>query len=388
MSTTGAAKHVNASQETEADRRAMLLTYKSELIGELAQAMANEFNNIMMAVTGYAELELKKASTKEKRSLEQVLNCATRATSLIQKLLDFSRSRVPSPQPLELDACLSDLSELIKELLREHADLTLQLGSRSEIIRADRVQLEQTLVALVLIARNAMAGKGMVTISTSVIDLDRPFIGTETAEPGKYLVWSVESHGTSDQCASNSTDGNQNNSGNLSLATVREIVKGCQGLAGFSIQPDACGLKLYFPVATAAAQTEQGLALPRQPAIARTILIVEDDDAVRIPAAEFLMMEGFKVLQARTGSEALNLVQQSRSPLDILVTDILMPKMNGHEVAAALLEQHPKLKVLYISGDPTRSALAGSGGMSTNETLRKPFRLNVLRDKMHDLLGE
>lgn len=122
--------------------------------------------------------------------------------------------------------------------------------------------------------------------------------------------------------------------------------------------------------------------------MARTILVVEDDDAVRLPAAEFLKMEGFKVLQARTGSEALNLVQQSRSSLDILIADIFMPKMSGHEVAAKLLEQHPDLKILYMSGDPSRSGSTGTLNLPQNATLRKPFRLNVLRDKIHDLLGE
>jgi CheY-like chemotaxis protein len=117
------------------------------------------------------------------------------------------------------------------------------------------------------------------------------------------------------------------------------------------------------------------------------VLIVEDDDAVRVPAVEFLMMEGFKVLQAKTGAEALNVVQQSRSSLDILIADIFMPKMNGYQVAAKLLEQHPDLKILYISGDPGRSSL-GMGESPQPATLRKPFRLNVLRDKIHDLLGE
>ena len=118
------------------------------------------------------------------------------------------------------------------------------------------------------------------------------------------------------------------------------------------------------------------------------VLVVEDDEAVRIPASEFLMMEGFKVLQARTGSEALRLVEQIRSPLDLLITDIFMPKMDGHEVAAKLLEQHPKLKVLYMSGDPGRSGSASTGKIPQSAILRKPFRLDKLRDKIHDLMGE
>jgi CheY-like chemotaxis protein len=388
MATTAATKQASTGQESLADRRALVFAHKSELIAELAQAMANQFNNIMMAVTGFAELELKKASIKEKRSLEQVLDHATHATFLIQKLLDFSSARVSSPQVLELDVTVTDASEIVRELLGEQVSLILSLNAKSESIRADRVELEQTLFALAVVARDAMSGNGKLTISTSVIDLKQSFIGTETAEPGKYLILGVESQGAAGASDGNTTSRDQNNRGELSLAAVREVVKDCHSLAGFSIEPGICSLKLYFPAARREAVTREGPTLPRTPAVARTILIVEDDDAVRVPAAEFLMMEGFKVLQARTGSEALNVVQQSRSALDMLVTDILMPRMNGHEVAATLLDQHPDLKVLYISGDPARSPLASSGDISRYETLQKPFRLNVLRDKIHDLLGE
>jgi two-component system, cell cycle sensor histidine kinase and response regulator CckA len=350
--------------------------------------MANQFNNIMMAVTGYAELELKKANRTEKRSLEQMLNHATHATFLIQKLLDFSHARVPSPQYLELDSTLNEISELVRELIGEHVELTLALGAQSERIHVDRVELEQTLFALIVVARDAMSRNGKLTVSTSVVDLERAFIGAQAANPGKYAILSVESHRTAHKDTAHTPNRDNSRANELSLAAVREIVKDCHGLAGFSVESGACSLKLYFPVATREATAEEERTLPRNPAVARTILIVEDDDAVRIPAAEFLMMEGFKVLQARTGSEALSVVQQSRSSLDMLVTDMLMPKMNGHEVAASLVEQHPDLKVLYISGDPARGALAGSGEVPQNATLRKPFRLNVLRDKIHDLLGE
>jgi two-component system, cell cycle sensor histidine kinase and response regulator CckA len=387
MATT-ATKQSETDRESQLDRRALLVKHKSELIGELAQAMANQFNNIMMALTGYAELELKKASLKEKRSLEQVLNHATHATFLIQKLLDLSRVRVPSPQYLELDLALNEISELIKELIGERAELTLALNAESERIYVDRAELEKTLFAMIVVARDAMSGNGKLTISTSVINLERSFIGSQAASPGKYAILSVESDRGVYEDTVVTPNGESNHANDLSLAAVREIVKDCHGLAGFSVESGACSLKLYFPVATYETIAEEKRMQPRNPAVARTILIVEDDDAVRVPAAEFLMMDGFKVLQARTGNEALSVVQQSRSSLDMLVTDMLMPKMNGHEVAASLLEQHPDLKILYISGDPARGALAGGNEIPKNATLRKPFRLNVLRDKIHDLLGE
>ena len=378
-------EHANHRSPGELDD--LLVTHKSALVAELAQATANHFNNIMMAVTGYAELELKKADGKGKRSLEQLLNHATHATFLIQKLLDFSRARVPTLQSLELDVALAEVKELLQELTREHAELTVRLGAESEVIVADRVRVEQTLFALVVLARDAMADGGKLTVSTSTADLNKSFIGTDAAEPGKYVVLAVENQGTNASSADGPSLGQSQRVG-LSLAVVRGIVKDCQGLVRFSSQPGASSFRLFFPASARAAVTEERRSLPRNPAVARTILVVEDDDAVRVPASEFLMMEGFKVLQARTGKEALNVVQQSRSPLDVLVADIFMPKMNGQEVAAALLEQHPDLKVLYISGDPTRTAQPGATALPPISVLRKPFRLNTLRDKIHDLLGE
>jgi two-component system, cell cycle sensor histidine kinase and response regulator CckA len=387
MATTFSNKPGSQGHESS-DTRTLLLTQKTELIGELAQAMANQFNNIMMAVTSYAELELKKAKRTERHGLEQVITHANRATSLIQKLLSFSRKHTSSPQPLELDAVIADSSSLLNELLGEHAEVVLTLDSSSEIIQADRVDMEQTLFALVLIARNAMEDSCQMTISTSTVEINQEFIGTDSAEPGKYVVLAVETSASVNAKRGDSGNLDQSQRVNLSLAAVRGIVRDCHGLARFSSEPGASSsFKVYFPASVKKVADDKNRTLPRNPAVARTILIVEDDDSVRVPASEFLMMEGFKVLQARTGTEALNVVKQSRSSLDILVTDIFMPKMNGHEVASALLEEHPDLKVLYISGDPGRTFPAGSK-VSAQMALRKPFRLNTLRDKIHDLLGE
>jgi two-component system cell cycle sensor histidine kinase/response regulator CckA len=377
------------SSESHGQLRSLLQAHKIELIDELAQAMANQFNNIMMAVTGYAELELRKTTTN-RRELEQVITHATRATSLIQKFLDSSRRHSSMPQPLELDNLVSEIGDLMKDLLGEQADLRLRLDANSVNIHADRINVEQTLLALVLIARNSMASGGQLRISTALTDLDREFIGEQdTAEPGQYVVLSIENDTPAVRTDSAAhVDLDQSQRVSLSLAAVRGILKECHGLARFSSDPSArSSFQLYFPVWRQEAFEAQSASLPRIPAIARTVLIVEDDDAVRVPAVEFLMMEGFKVLQAKTGAEALNVVQQSRSSLDILIADIFMPKMNGYQVAAKLLEQHPDLKILYISGDPGRSSL-GMGESPQPATLRKPFRLNVLRDKIHDLLGE
>src|ERR1700722_7505079 len=186
MAPTLSSNTVPATHAPHADLRTLLLVQKTELVGELAEAMANQFNNIMMAVTSYAELELKKATNKEKRSLEHVLNRATQATVLIQKLLDFSRTRQRSAEQLGLDQMFSDIQDLLKELLGNESDLTFHLGAGSEVIHADRVEVEQTLFALIIIARNSKRSGGKLMVSTSVVDLDSTFIGTDDAEPGKY----------------------------------------------------------------------------------------------------------------------------------------------------------------------------------------------------------
>jgi CheY-like chemotaxis protein len=372
--------------QPQAELRTLLLTQKSELIAEIAQAMANQFNNLMMAVTSSAELELKKASAKDRHGLEQILTHATRATSLMQKLLSFSRKHASAPQCFDLNSAISEVSSLLKELVGEQTELILKLDADAEIC-ADRIDVEQALFALVVIARNAMNGNGKLTISTSTKDLNQEFIGSsDDAAPGKYLALSLEHAGAK---SGSSPHRDPADNVTLSLSAVRGVVRSCHGLVRYSSQPEiGSSFQMFFPASTIRTAEDESQALPRVPATSRTILVVEDDDAVRLPAAEFLMMEGFKVLQARTGVEALNVVQQSRSALDILITDMAMPKMNGREVAAALLGQNPNLKVLYISGDPGRQADAEAANSPTHAVLRKPFRLNVLRDRIHDLMGE
>jgi len=388
-SSSGAKMGRSRDQVKKKSSSSLLLSQRTELIGELSQAMANHFNNIMMAVTGYAELELKKPTVQDKRALEQVLANANQATLLIQTLLDLGRERAISPQPIELNAVISDLSGLLKDLLGDRVDLSLALNAKPSTINADRIDIQQCLFALLIVARNEMRGSGRLTIETSLVEINRAFIASDRCEAGEYLLLSIESEPmkTGDEPGFHKKLDTAI-SPNLSLDGVRAVVSECHGLSRLSSEPGGnSAFKLYFPATEREALGAPELTLPRQPAVARTILVVEDDDAVRVPAAEFLKMEGFKVLQARNGSEALNVVQQSRSALDILIADLFMPKMNGPEVAAKLLEQYPDLKVIYMSGDPGRSGAAG-GKMAPDMALRKPFRLNVLRDRIHDLLGE
>ena len=174
------------------------------------------------------------------------------------------------------------------------------------------------------------------------------------------------------------------------MAAASGIAKEARGLVRVSSEPESgTSFKIYFPALEQdAPQAKAGSESLKILPIARTVLVVEDDDSVRIPTTEFLKMEGFKVLQARTGSEALHVVERNRSPLDLLITDIVMPGMTGPEVAEKLIEMHPDLKVLYMSGDVDKAASWNASAKSGHAALQKPFRLNMLNDKIHDLLGQ
>jgi CheY-like chemotaxis protein len=175
----------------------------------------------------------------------------------------------------------------------------------------------------------------------------------------------------------------------LSLAVVRGIVKTAGGRVRFSSEPGrGNSFSIFFPTPKAEGQEEPKPRSLRSVPVARTILVVEDDDAVRLPTSEFLKMEGFKVLQARTGEEAVHVVQQNRACIDVLITDIVMPKMTGRQVAERLLGLHPDLKVLYMSGETDEEHPARASHSHENTLLRKPFRLETLKDRIHELLGE
>lgn len=375
----------SASSPDSSDLRTLLLAQKTELIGELAGAMANQFNNIMMAITSYAELELKKAPPKERRSLEQVLNNAARATFLIQKLLAFSRKQVLSPQPLELNTVITEISDLMRQMVGERIEVVLSLDPHVQRIKTDSVELEQLVLSLALNARDAMTTGGKLTVSTELVELNQEFIGTnENVFPGKYTMLSVCNTATDHATRS----GNQDLRINSALATVRRIAEEAHGLVRISSDPaKGTSFKIYFPAVGKETPESLERVSPKDAPAARTILVVEDDDAVRVPAAEFLMMEGFKVLQARTGAESIRVAQQNRSPLDLLITDIVMPGMSGREVAEQLIETHPGLKVLYMSGDAHEAGGSREAEEWQNPILQKPFRLSKLKDKIHEILG-
>jgi len=387
-------KPAGGNPELRTDLRTLLLAQKTELLGELTRATANQFNNIMMAISGYAELEMKKAPPAQRRSLEQVLSHAARATALVQKLLAISGKHAPSPQAVDLNSVLTGISGLLEQLAGERVSVVYELDPAVPVVNADPAEIEQAVLSLVINARDAIYEDGRLTVGTELVDLSPESVGMGKIErPGEYVMLSVDDSGANrptenpDLESSNGLD--QDARINLSLAAVRGIVQNAGGWVHFSSEPGrGSSFKIFFPSLKQGTSSQRERSSPRNVPVARTILVVEDDDAVRVPASEFLKMEGFKVLQARTGAEAIHVAQQNRSGLDVLITDIVMPKMTGHEVAEKLLELHPDLKILYMSGDADSTRSRHASVATSDTVLRKPFRLGTLKDKIHELLGE
>src|SRR6266576_4078173 len=374
--------------------RAVSLAQKTELVGQLAGAIAHQFNNVMMAVTSYAELELKKAPTAQKRSLEQVLSNAGRATALVQNLLIFTCKHATSPQTLSLNDTINGIDSILQQLIGEQIDVALNLDENVPLVHVDPVELQQMILSLCISARNTMGGHGRLTISTESTELDDSFISkNEDVCGGNYVVLSIADTGfgagASPHHSKSAGNHDQNLEAHLAFMAVRGMVKDAEGLIrGFGSTKNGNRVKIYFPAQQVEAPVRAAKAGSTKavPAIS-TILVVEDDDAVRVPAAEFLMMEGFKVLQAKTGREALQIVGRQRATVDLLITDVMMPEMGGSEVAGKLLEMYPDLRVLYMSGDADKVSSQFTKHGSLQAVLQKPFRLNKLNDKIHDLLG-
>ncbi len=375
------------SQELQADPGTQSLAQKTQLISELAAAVDNQFNNVMMAVTSYAELELKKAPPAAQRNLEQLLGNVRRAATVIQKLLAVSRSRTSSPQPIALNDEISGLKDLLDQLVGQNVEVVLDLQDGLGKIKVDTVELEELLLTLAIHARNAMSGGGKLLITTKYGDIEDAS-DSENADHGERVMLSVSNFGTATAKAGPNLDGSTRDLRiSSTLAAISRIVKAADGIVRVSREPDdgttfAINFQALESTAVPAEEDATGKNLPGS----RTILVVEDDDAVRVPASEFLKMEGFKVLQAKSGHEAISIAQQMRSPIDLLVTDVVMPAMTGREVAKELAETYPSLKVLFMSGDA--SAATYGGQRSQEHILQKPFRLDRLNQEIRSLLGE
>jgi len=356
----GTAEDITAQRQLEEQYRQ---AQKMEAIGQLAGGVAHDFNNLLTAISGYADL-LREEWPEDhagREDLQEIVNAADRAATLTRQLLAFSRRQVILPQLLDLNDSVTSLAKMLQRILGEDVHMRLDLHSRPLMTRADPGMVDQLLMNLVVNARDAMPGGGQLTIETAETEVAEP-AGRAAGEaaPGRYVVLRVTDTGTGiapehlphilEPFFTTKAPGKGTG---LGLATVYGIVQQHGGSLRVDSQPgQGATFEILLPAAGAAEAAPRRDTPRSHPVMgAETVLVVEDDAAVRGLMMALLTRHGYRALEAATGGEALALWEKQSDPVHLLMTDIIMPGgMDGRELARQLRERCPDLKVLFTSG--------------------------------------
>jgi PAS domain S-box-containing protein len=371
---------------------------KLEAIGQLAGGVAHDFNNLLTAINGYSALARRRIGEDHPISsyLEEISKAGDRASNLTRQLLAFGRKQLLQPLALNLNDVVDDMIKLLKRLIGEDVQLVTKPGADLKQIKADPGQLEQVLVNLVVNARDAMPRGGTVTIETANTTLDGAYASSHVGvTPGQYVMLAISDTGVGIDHDTQSrifepffTTKEVGKGTGLGLSTVYGIVKQSGGNVWvYSELGKGTTFKVYLPQIEEEVDARE--ELPAQVIMKRgseTVLLVEDEDMVRKLAGELLEESGYRVLSAGGGEEAISLATRHKARIDLLITDVVMPKISGKEVAEQLKTIHPETKVLFMSGY-TDEAIVHHGIVdSTIAFIQKPFSEHALAHKVREVL--
>ncbi|HEY5074027.1 MAG TPA: PAS domain S-box protein, partial [Pyrinomonadaceae bacterium] len=371
---------------------------KMEAIGQLAGGVAHDFNNLLTAINGYSGLALQKMDDNHplRGYLEEIKKAGDRAASLTRQLLAFGRKQILQPLPISLNDVVTDMNKMLRRLIGEDIVLIAKLDPGLKKIKADPGQIEQVLVNLIVNARDAMPQGGKLTIETLGVDLDQEYAGRHVGVvPGRYVMLAVSDTGTGMSEDTRArifdpffTTKEKGKGTGLGLSTVYGIVKQSGGnIWVYSELGHGTTFKVYLPELAAAPQKTEAAAVESlMPGGSETILLVEDEDVVRGLARKTLEHAGYHVLEASRSEEAVRLFHQQAQPIDLLLTDVVMPETSGKEVADRLTELLPGLRVLFMSGY-TDEAIVHHGVLDSDvEFIQKPFTPAALVRKVRAVL--
>ena len=395
---------------------------KMQAMGQLAGGVAHDFNNLLTAMIGFCDLLLQRHGPNEPSfaDIMQIKQNANRAASLVRQLLAFSRRQALQPRLFDVTDALAELSNLLRRLLGETIELVITHGRDLGLVRVDPGQFDQVIINLAVNARDAMPGGGLLTITTKAMKVDRPYQrGADVMPPGHYIQIEVADTGTGIPAENLgrifepffSTKEVGAGTG-LGLSTVYGIVRQTDGFIFVDSQPGhGTSFRIFLPRFEAQAElpkpkpgeTQATLPEERKTALpasadpegpsnggdltgAGTILIVEDEDAVRLFGARALRNKGYKVLEASSGEKALD-VLRSEEGIDVLVTDVVMPGMDGATLARLVRMERPSIQVILMSGYAEDVALGDFSGEDGIHFLPKPFSLKQLAGKVKDVMA-
>ncbi|MEO6446028.1 MAG: ATP-binding protein, partial [Gemmatimonadaceae bacterium] len=327
--------------------------------------------------------------------LAAIQHAARRAEDLTRQLLSFARRQVIEPKVLDLNQLTTNVERMLRRLIGEDVELETSLAHAVWRVRADPSQLEQVLVNLAVNGRDAMPNGGRLTIETSNVVLDEGYRERHAAVvPGKYVLLSVSDNGTGIDSAVLPmifepffTTKESGSGTGLGLATCYGIVKQAGGhIWAYSEPGKGATFKIYLPRATGELEDPVQVASPARVHGSETVLVVEDDDMVRAIALRTLRGQGFQVLEAANGAEALQVAGTHDAPIHLLLTDVVMPRMGGRELAARLGDQRPELRVLFASGY-TQNAIVNQGVLEDGiHFLQKPYVPATLASRVREVL--
>ena len=370
---------------------------KMEAVGRLSGGIAHDFNNLLGVIIGYSQVLRRKLDPDSplKEHAEEVEKAAQRAVSLTRQLLAFSRQQILTLAVVDLNTLVSDMQKMLPRLIGEDIAIDIDLDPSLGTTKADQGQIEQVVMNLAVNARDAMPNGGKLQIETANRDLDDYYCSEHPgAKPGRYIMLAMTDSGAGMTAQTLAhifepffTTKEVGKGTGLGLATVYGIVKQS---GGYIWVDSAIGFGSSFQIFLPRVEETVTKAAAEAPTdnlrSTETILLVEDADALRKLAQSFLTDHGFKVITASSGEEALRVAEFHGKPIDLLVTDVVMPGMNGRALADRLLAKQPNLKVLYISGY-TDSFIAGHGVLEEGTfLLHKPFTEEVLIRKVRDVL--
>jgi len=388
-----------AQAEKEILEEQLRQSQKMEAIGRLAGGVAHDFNNIMTGITGYAEMILQTVELDDalRADIEEIRRAGERAAGLTNQLLAFSRKQVIAPKVILPNAVIERSEKMLRRIIGEDIDLLFRPGEALGRIKADPAQIDQILVNLAVNARDAMPGGGRLTLETQNVSIDEAYCRIHgDAQPGEFVMMAVsdDGQGMDEQTLKQifepffTTKPKDRGTG-LGLATVYGIVRQNNGFINVYSEPNVgSSFKIFFPRVFEEPQPLGVTAKDPQHRGSETVLLVEDEDMVRGLAKRVLELQGYTVLEAVDGGRACLECSRHEGTIHLLLTDVIMPAMNGRELYETLRGMKPELKVLFMSGY-TENVIAQHGVLDPGTPfIQKPFTIESLACKVREVLDE
>jgi PAS domain S-box-containing protein len=399
---TGTAFELFAEDVTE--RRALeqqlRQSQKMEAVGRLAGGIAHDFNNLLMVISGYSEFLLERVGPDPalRGPAQEIAGAAQRASSLTRQLLAFSRKQMMAPKILDLNEVVTENLKMLTRVIGEDIDLVMIPEATLGAVRADAGQIDQVIMNLAVNARDAMPSGGKLTIETSNVSLDEEYSRFHAPlRPGDYVMLTISDTGMGMDSETQShifepffTTKGLKGTG-LGLSTVYGIVKQSGGYIWvYSESGKGTTFKIYLPRVSERAESHAVVSSTEPAAVTEpgteTLLLVEDETNLRYLARQFLEKQGYRVIEAADGAVAMQIAVAHEGVIHLLLTDVIMPGMNGRELAQRISEIRPNTKVLYMSGY-TENVIGHNGTLDAGvRLLQKPFTLRELKSKVREVL--